>query len=333
VKRQGTLRSHVIWGAVLWTIGLVAVSHVIIVALNSRFPRLNLILHGSLVMLGAILFMILGLSEIRRAISPVQQMRDKLAAVRDGTASRLEGDYPGEIQPLVTDLNALLNHQEGQVKKAVARAGDLAHGLKTPLAILSQEADRARNSGQTEIASTINQQVLRMRRQVDYHLAHARAAASGATPGTRSSVLVSTEGLSRTLLRLYESRSLNIQVEVSPAHEVRVQREDLDEMLGNLLDNACKWAASRITIQSSQSNNVPESNNRIAITIDDDGPGLTPSLRTSVLQRGVRADEESPGSGLGLAIVKDLAELYGGSIVLETSQSGGVRAVLDLPAA
>lgn len=325
MKRQGTLRSHVIWGAVLWTIGLVAVSHVIIVSLNSRFPRLNLILHGSAVTLGAIVCMIAGLSQIRRAISPVQQMRDKLAAVRDGRANRLEGNYPDEIQPLVTDLNALLDHQEGQVKRAIARAGDLAHGLKTPLAILSQEVERAQNAGQREIASTINQQVLRIRRQVDYHLAHARAAASGAIPGTRSSVLVSAEGLSRTLLRLYESRSLNIQVEVSPAHEVRVQREDLDEMLGNLLDNACKWAKSRITIQSS------ESNSRIAITIDDDGAGLIPSLRTSVLQRGVRADEESPGSGLGLAIVKDLAELYGGSIALETWQLGGVRAVLHLP--
>jgi signal transduction histidine kinase len=327
VKRQGTLRSHVIWGAVLWTIGLVAVSHVIIASLNSRFPRLNLILHGSAVMLGAILVMILGLSQIRRAISPVQQLRDKLSAVRGGRAKRLEGNYPGEIQPLVTDLNSLLDHQEEQVKRAISKAGDLAHGLKTPLAILSQEADRAEKSGQSEISSTINQQVLRMQRQVDYHLAHARAAASGATPGTRSNVRASAEALSRTLLRLYESRALNIQVDVPEAHEVRVQREDLDEMLGNLLDNACKWATSSITLRSS------ESNNQIVITIDDDGPGLTPSLRTSVLQRGVRADEESPGSGLGLAIVKDLAELYGGSIALETSQSGGLRAVLQLPTA
>ncbi len=325
MKRQGTLRSHVIWGAVLWTLGLMAVSHVIVVALNARFPRLQLVLHGSLIMIGAVVCMIVGLSQIRRAISPVQQLREKLGAVRDGSASRLEGNYPGEIQPLVNDLNSLLDHQEEQVKRAIARAGDLAHGLKTPLAILSQEADRAEKSGQAEIASTINQQVSRMRRQVDYHLAHARAAASGATPGTRSSVFASAEALTRTLQRLYESRSLNFKVEVSPAHEVRVQREDLDEMLGNLLDNACKWAASQITIHSSASNN------RITITIDDDGPGLTPSLRTSVLQRGVRADEESPGSGLGLAIVKDLAELYGGSISLDTSTSGGVRAILDLP--
>jgi signal transduction histidine kinase len=280
-----------------------------------------------LVLLGAILCMIVGLSQIRRAISPVHQLREKLAAVRDGRTNRLEGNYPGEIQPLVDDLNALLDHQEDQVKRAISKAGDLAHGLKTPLAILSQEADRAEKSGQTEISATINQQVLRMRRQVDYHLAHARAAASGATPGTRSSVLGSAEGLSRTVRRLYESRALEIKVEVPSAHEVRAQREDLDEMLGNLLDNACKWAKSTITVSSSHSNN------HITITVEDDGPGLTSSLRTSVLQRGVRADEESPGSGLGLAIVQDLAELYGGSISLEASPSGGVRAVLDLPSA
>jgi signal transduction histidine kinase len=284
-------------------------------------------------MIGAVLCMIVGLSQIRRAISPVQQLRDKLAAVRNGKTNRLEGNYPGEIQPLVTDLNSLLDHQDEQVKRAISKAGDLAHGLKTPLAILSQEADRAEKTGQTEIASTINQQVLRMQRQVDYHLAHARAAASGATPGTRSSVHASAEALSRTLLRLYESRSLNIKLEVSPAHEVRVQREDLDEMLGNLLDNSCKWAATQITIRSSESTDAPVANRRITITIDDDGPGLTASFRTSVLQRGVRADEQSPGSGLGLAIVKDLAELYGGSISLETSPANGLRAILTLPTA
>lgn len=333
MKRQGTLRSHVIWGAVLWTLGLMAVSHVIVVALNTRFPRLPLYLHGSLIMIGAILCMIVGLSQIRRAISPVQQLREKLGAVRNGTANRLEGNYPGEIQPLVNDLNSLLDHQEIQVQRAIARAGDLAHGLKTPLAILSQEADRTEKSGQTEIASTINQQVSRMRRQVDYHLAHARAAASGATPGTRSSVLASAEALSRTLQRLYESRTLNFSLEVSPAHEVRVQREDLDEMLGNLLDNACKWARSSVVIRSSESTGASDAYRRITITIDDDGPGLSPSLRTSVLQRGVRADEESPGSGLGLAIAKDLAELYSGSISLETSSTGGIRAILNLPAA
>ena len=147
-----------------------------------------------------------------------------------------------------------------------------------------------------------------MRRQIDYHLAHARAAASGATPGARCAVPASAEGLARTLLRLHADRGLAIEVDVVPAHAVRGEREDLDEMLGNLLDNACKWARSRVVDRRR-----PPAGATIVITVDDDGPGLEASMREAVLQRGVRADEAAPGSGLGLAIVRDLAELYGGS--------------------
>jgi signal transduction histidine kinase len=168
-------------------------------------------------------------------------------------------------------------------------------------------------------------QLDRMRRQLDYHLAHARAAASGAPLGARSSVAESANALARTLLRLHADRGLSIDVNVPPDHAVRVQSEDLDEMLGNLLDNACKWAKSRVSITSS----IDAAN--ILITIDDDGPGLDPAMRDAVLQRGVRADEAAPGSGFGLAIVRDLAELYGGSIALEAADAGGVTAILRLP--
>ncbi|HUP60678.1 MAG TPA: ATP-binding protein [Thermoanaerobaculia bacterium] len=125
--------------------------------------------------------------------------------------------------------------------------------------------------------------------------------------------------------RLYAGRELTIDVDVLPAHEIRGRREDLDEMLGNLLDNACKWARSRVAISSAIEND------RLAISVDDDGPGLDPSMRAQVLQRGVRADQQVRGSGLGLAIVSDLAELYGGSVTLETSPLGGTRARLQLP--
>jgi len=165
-----------------------------------------------------------------------------------------------------------------------------------------------------------------MRRQIDYHLAHARAAASGATPGARSSVKESVDGLTRTMLRLHAGRALAIHVRVPPDHAVGGQREDLDEMLGNLLENACTWTRSQVTVESS------EVDGGIVITVDDDGPGLAPSMREAVLQRGVRADEAAPGSGLGLAIVRDLAELYGGSIALGSSLAGGLRARLRLPA-
>ena len=165
-----------------------------------------------------------------------------------------------------------------------------------------------------------------MRRQIDYHLAQARAAASGATPGAHASASESAEGLARTLRRLHADRALTIDVSVPAEFAVRSQREDLDEMLGNLLDNACKWAKSRVTVSASR---VADA---IVVIVDDDGPGLDPSMRAAVLQRGVRADEAAPGSGFGLAIVRDLAELYGGSIALEASPLGGVRARLRLPA-
>ena len=162
---------------------------------------------------------------------------------------------------------------------------------------------------------------------MDPNNAAAIGATSGATPGARCSVRDSAEGLSRTLLRLHAERGLAIQVDVPPEHAVRCGREDLDEMLGNLLDNACKWTRSRVALRSAHEGAD------IDLNVDDDGQGLAPSMRDRVLKRGVRADEAAPGSGLGLAIVRDLAELYGGSISLADSPAGGVRARLLLPAA
>ncbi len=166
-----------------------------------------------------------------------------------------------------------------------------------------------------------------MRRQIDYHLAHARASASGADPTVRCHLQTSAEALARTMMTLHAGRNLRIDVHVPADHFVRGRREDVEEMLGNLVDNACKWAKSRIDVRSSLVGGS------IVTVVDDDGPGLEPSLRETVLQRGVRADEAAPGSGLGLAIVADLVELYGGSIVLSGSPLGGLRAELKLPAA
>ena len=164
-----------------------------------------------------------------------------------------------------------------------------------------------------------------MGRQVDYHLARARAA-SGATADARCPVAESVEGLTRTMLKLHAGRLLQIQQKVAKGSSVRIRREDLDETLGNLLDNACKWARSQIRLDA-----VIAGGN-MTILVDDDGPGLSIHLRTLVLQRGVRADETAPGSGRGLANVADLAELYGGSIALSESTPGGLRAELTLPA-
>ena len=331
-----SLRSYVFLGAILWTAGLMGLLTTAITFHPRQFHFLIVAhSHPNALMVGAVVCMAVGLVVVRTGFSPFIEMRRRLADVQRGLARQLSGSYPPEVGPLVQDLNALLAHHELAVSRAIAKAGDLAHGLKTPLAVLSQEAERAAGAGQTELASAISEQVERMRRQIEYHLAHARAAASGATAGARASVAESAAGLSRTLLRLHAERGITIDVAVPADHAVRCQREDLDEKLGNLLDNAYKWAKSRVVLTSSF---LPPSGGResgdgaIVITVDDDGPGLAAALREAVLQRGVRADEAAPGSGFGLAIVRELAELYGGSIALDSSPSGGLRAALRLPA-
>ena len=325
------LRTRVMIGAALWSVGLFVIAGVVLNAVMLHYPRTPYLLHSMFahaVISGgvALACMVTGFWHVKKGLSALHVLRSRLGDIRGGRERRIDGQYPEEVQPLVADLNALLEHNERAVNRAVAKAGDLAHGLKTPLAVLSHEAERARDGGHHETAETIGEQIERMRRQVDYHLAQARAAASGATLGARSSVVESADGLSRTLLRLHADRGIAIDVRVPPEHAVRSHREDLDEMLGNLLDNACKWAKSRVVVESSANGAG------VIITVDDDGLGLEASLRDDVLQRGVRADQAAPGSGLGLAIVRDLAELYGGSIALSGSPMGGLRARLQLPA-
>jgi signal transduction histidine kinase len=333
-----SLRGRVVLGSILWTLGLVLLSFTGMSLVFRHHPDMPFLgrqgaihfiwaSHGTLLTLLALASMVAGAFQTREALSGVARLRARLSAVHEGREMRVEGRYVAEVQPLVDDLNALLDHREEAVRRAVAKAGDLAHGLKTPLAILAQEAERARTSGQSEFAGSIAQQVDRMRRQIDYHLAHARAAASGATPGARSQVKESADGLARALLRLHADRTIAIDVRVAPSQTARVQREDLDEMLGNLLDNACKWTRTRVVVDAVQTDT------HIVITVDDDGPGLAGNLRQAVLQRGVRADEQAPGSGLGLAIVRDLAEVYRGSISLDDSPLGGLRTTLTLPRA
>jgi len=331
-----SLRAHVLLGAVLWTVGLALVSAAGMALIWHHLPTLPFlgrtgaihtwVTHTAAASVIALVCMIAGVLQVRRGLSGLAQLRARLAAVHDGRDVRVGGQYVPEVQPLVEDLNALIEHREQAVRRAVAKAGDLAHGLKTPLAVLAREAERARDAGHADIAEAIAQQVERMRRQIEYHLAHARAAASGAFPGARCAVRESVDGLVRTMTRLYADRHLTVDVRVSTSHVARVQREDLDEMLGNLLDNACKWTRGRIVVSTT------ETPSGIALTVDDDGPGLPEAMREAVLERGIRADEKAPGSGLGLSIVRDLAELHQGSISLDASPLGGLRATLTLPA-
>jgi signal transduction histidine kinase len=314
---KGSLRTRLIAGALVWMTAVLVAVIAAVVKLTRNHPELAM-RHATHFAMGTLVVAAVlgGLFLVGRAVAPFRSLRATLSSVREGRSQRIEGDYPTEVQPLVNDLNALLEDRERAVARALTTAGDLAHGLKTPLAVLAQEAEQVSAAGHHDLATTLRQQVERMQRQVDDHLARARAAASSrAAPGVRCAVLPSVEGLVRTMRRLHAERELSIDVDVSPTHEIRGRREDLDEMLGNLLDNACKWARSRVVI----------------ISVDDDGPGLDPSLRAQVMQEEYRADQRVRGSGLGLAIVSDLAELYGGSVTLATSPLGGTRARLELP--
>lgn len=326
-----SLRARILSGALLWTIGLFIAAMALATAIMLHHRQYAFLLHGvvdahqSLALIVVALCLVAGFRYVRSGLVPLSALRRRLADVHAGRERRVGGDYPSEVQPLVDDLNGLLAHRDATIGRALARAGDLAHGLKTPLAVLAHEAERARASGDGDLADRLAGEVERMQRQIDYHLAQARAVASGATPGAQCNLRESVDAVVRTMGRLHAARMLSFAVDVHESLHVRARREDLDEMLGNLLDNACKWTCSRVVVSSAERNGV------IEIAVDDDGPGVEPAKREVVLQRGVRADEATPGSGLGLAIVRDLAELHGGSIVLETASIGGLRAGLRLP--
>jgi signal transduction histidine kinase len=320
-----SLRSRLILASLLWTVGLLFVMHMLSLMLMHALPAIRTVNNYVFPIVAGIALMAAGVQlGFRQGLTPFRRLRERLLAVRAGDERRVEGDYPSEVQPLVDDLNALLEDREKAVKRAIATAGDLAHGLKTPLALLAQEADRAGLASNSELAANIAQHVDRMSRHVTYHLARARAA-SGVSSLARCPVAPCVEALVRTLLKLYAGRAIEISSSIDPDLCARVQREDLDEMLGNLLDNACKWANSRIVLEASRNDTM------LVLTLDDDGPGLAAALRSRVLERGVRIDQAAPGSGLGLAIVRDLVELYGGSISLDDSHLGGLRARVSLP--
>lgn len=263
------------------------------------------------------------LIQVSFGLRPLRAMRAALVDVRSGRTTRLQGEFPAEIRPLSDELNVLLEHNAAVVERARTHVSNLAHALKTPLAVLSNEA--AETSG--ALAETVRRQTVAMRRHVDHYLARARTAASGSVLGARTEVAGAIEDLRRTLSRIHRERPIAIEVTAQPGLWFRGEREDLEEMLGNLIDNACKWARSRVRIVAAREGE------RLRFSIEDDGPGLGEEERTELFQRGKRLDESVPGTGLGLAIVRDVAGLYGGSVSLDRSGLGGLRALLSLPAA
>jgi signal transduction histidine kinase len=261
--------------------------------------------------------------QVRFGLSPLRAIRHDLAAIRSGQAEQLEGELPYEIRPLQQELNALIQSNREIVDRARTHVGNLAHALKTPLSVIANEA----RTQDGPLAAKVIEQAGIMRTQITHHLDRARVAARSSVIGDTTEVDPVLRALKRTVDRIYEERGLDIEVTCGKDLTFQGERQDLEEMVGNLLDNACKWARSQVSVEAQQKEGAP----RFIVVVDDDGPGLTEAQRAKVVKRGQRLDETKPGSGLGLSIVADLAHLYKGRFELEPSPEGGLRARLELP--
>ena len=252
---------------------------------------------------------------------PLRRVRNEVAAIRSGEKTRITDEFPAEVEPLTEEINQLLAHNEAQAEEARRHAGNLAHALKTPLTVITNAA----TARAPDLADTVCREALVMRRQVDHHLARARAIGRRAAAQSRARVWESLEAVQRAVDRLYEG----VTVDIAGDHraQVRVERQDLDEMLGNLVENAAKYGGGRVFVTVERKGAVTD------ILVEDDGPGIPEARRGELFTRGARLDTTGkPGTGLGLAIVRDVAEIYGGSIQLEESEDlGGVLARLTLP--
>jgi signal transduction histidine kinase len=263
--------------------------------------------------------------QVRFGLSPLRAIRQNLTAIRSGEAERLEGELPDEIRPLQQELNALIQSNREIVDRARTHVGNLAHALKTPLSVISNEA----RTHEGPLAAKVIEQAGIMRTQITHHLDRARVAARSSVIGDATEVDAVLRALKRTVDRIYEERGLDIEVNCIKELKFQGERQDLEEMVGNLLDNACKWARSQVSVDAQRKEGAA----RFIVVVDDDGPGLTEAQRAKAVKRGQRLDETKPGSGLGLSIVADLAHLYKGRFELEPSPEGGLRARLELPAA
>jgi signal transduction histidine kinase len=272
--------------------------------------------------------------QVRFGLAPLKRISDSIADIRSGRAERLEGEFPVEIAPLARETNALIDANREIVERARTHVGNLAHAIKTPLSVIVNEASA--RSGDP-FAEKVLEQTHVMRDQVAHHLERARIAARLTIIGTVTEVAPVIEALRRTMEKIHRDRDIGIEVEAETSAKFRGERQDIEEMVGNLVDNACKWAESRVFIEvlveragGMRAGGI-EGGSTLRIIVDDDGRGLSPDERAQVSRRGARLDESKPGSGLGLSIVIDLAALYGGSLTLGTAPIGGLRAELVLP--
>jgi signal transduction histidine kinase len=279
----------------------------------------------------ALLALALGVTtafQVRFGLLPLARLSNAIGAIRRGATDRIDGRYPDDLAPLASEVNLLIDANREILERARTQVGNLAHALKTPLSVLVNEAA----NDDTSLAGKVREQTTLMRDQVNWYLDRARAAARAGSIGIVSDVEPVIRGLERAFLKIYADKALAFEIAVPEDLKFRGERQDLEEMIGNLMDNAAKWADRAVRVSGRL---MTEETQRvlIEIEIDDDGPGLPPETRADVIKRGRRLDESKPGSGLGLSIVADLAALYGGSLALDVAEIGGLRVRLRLPGA
>ncbi|MBW8754300.1 MAG: HAMP domain-containing histidine kinase [Sphingomonadales bacterium] len=291
--------------------------------LDAQIRRVRAILSYSFVILGLGLLAMAGL-QTWYGLNPLRRVRRAIQKMRTTGANRVTEPLPLEVQPLVDELNALLVHVERQAEEARTHAGNLAHALKTPLTVVMNAA----TAKAPDLADTVIREAAVMRRQVDHHLARARAVGRRAVGHSRANVWTSAEAVLRAVTRLYENTRFDL--DGSRTANVAIERQDLDEILGNLIENAAKYGGGSVFVTVCEAGDA----DTCEIWIEDDGMGIPEAERIRIFDRGARLDTGKPGTGLGLAIVRDVAEIYGGSVELgESEDLGGLLVRLKLPRA
>ena len=294
--------------------------------LDAQLARVRQTLWWSLGALGAGLFA-LAVLQATIGLMPLRRMSTAIAAIRSGQASRVPvDDVPPEVAPLVQELNALLEHNEEAAESARMHAGNLAHALKTPISVLVNEAA----AGSADLSITVQRELGTMRRHIDHHLARARAMGRRTAATARADVWPALERLVHAIERIYAEKPVLIDIAGDRTAVFRGERQDLEEMAGNLVDNAAKYGGGRVFVTVAKGTGADA--DFFTITVEDDGPGIPARLRDGMFERGARLDTGKPGTGLGLAIVRDVAGIYGGSVALTQSEDlGGLMVVLKLP--
>jgi len=268
---------------------------------------------------------IINVAAILLALKPLRSIRDALANIRAGTAEQLTGPFPAEIAPLADETNALIDSNRRIIERSRKQVGNLAHSLKTPLAVIMNEG-RAMGDQRGEL---ISNQAEAMQKQIDHYLQRARAAAQRSTLSVRTDVNDTVQRLARVFAKLARDKQLALDLPERPLFFAG-EKEDLEEIIGNLLENAAKWAQSRIAVSLTSTGMTRVDRTMFQIAIEDDGPGIPEDQAKQALKRGRRLDETKQGSGLGLAIVADLVDEYGGELRLVRSELGGLRAEVEL---